>query len=121
MGLTPVPDDQIATIVTSLEMRSKPPLRPAPPSPLRLTHWQSPASEKYKTLFRRVGEPWLAAPETAPRPKRIADVVNYVGPVEGFQVVRLNQRNCGGTEHLTDTLYHSGLTAAEMRVPLVLV
>ena len=29
----------------------------------------------------------------------------------GFNVVRLNQRNCGGTEHLTDTLYHSGLTA----------
>jgi predicted alpha/beta-fold hydrolase len=26
----------------------------------------------------------------------------------GFNVVRLNQRNCGGTEHLTSTLYHSG-------------
>lgn len=29
----------------------------------------------------------------------------------GFNVVRLNQRNCGGTEHLCNTLYHSGLTA----------
>ena len=29
----------------------------------------------------------------------------------GFNVVRLNQRNCGGTEHLSETLYHSGLTA----------
>jgi uncharacterized protein len=28
----------------------------------------------------------------------------------GFNVVRLNQRNCGGTEHLSETLYHSGLT-----------
>jgi predicted alpha/beta-fold hydrolase len=28
----------------------------------------------------------------------------------GFNVVRLNQRNCGGTEHLSATLYHSGLT-----------
>src|SRR5215217_9360039 len=28
----------------------------------------------------------------------------------GFNVVRLNQRNCGGTEHLSNTLYHSGLT-----------
>src|SRR3954468_13034387 len=28
----------------------------------------------------------------------------------GFNVVRLNQRNCGGTEHLSDSLYHSGLT-----------
>lgn len=59
MGLTPVPDDQIATVVTSLEMRAKPPLRPAPPSPLKLAHWPTPASDKYKTLFRRVGEPWL--------------------------------------------------------------
>lgn len=28
----------------------------------------------------------------------------------GMNVVRLNQRNCGGTEHLTPTLYHSGLS-----------
>ena len=28
----------------------------------------------------------------------------------GFNAVRLNQRNCGGTENLTPTLYHSGLS-----------
>lgn len=28
----------------------------------------------------------------------------------GWSVVRLNQRNCGGTEHLSRGLYHSGLT-----------
>lgn len=28
----------------------------------------------------------------------------------GFNVVRLNQRNCGGTDKLTPTLYHSGLS-----------
>ncbi|MBI5281408.1 MAG: alpha/beta fold hydrolase [Candidatus Solibacter usitatus] len=28
----------------------------------------------------------------------------------GFAVHRVNMRSCGGTEHLTDTLYHSGLT-----------
>ena len=28
----------------------------------------------------------------------------------GTNVVRLNQRNCGGTEHLTPTLYHSGMS-----------
>ena len=28
----------------------------------------------------------------------------------GFNVVRVNYRNCGGTEHLTPTLYHGGLT-----------
>ena len=29
----------------------------------------------------------------------------------GFNVVLLNQRNCGGTEALSKGLYHSGLTA----------
>jgi predicted alpha/beta-fold hydrolase len=29
----------------------------------------------------------------------------------GFNVVLLNQRNCGGTENLAEGLYHSGLTA----------
>jgi predicted alpha/beta-fold hydrolase len=29
----------------------------------------------------------------------------------GFNAVRLNQRNCGGTEQLTPTLYHSGLSS----------
>jgi predicted alpha/beta-fold hydrolase len=28
----------------------------------------------------------------------------------GYNVVRMNFRNCGGTEHLTPTLYHAGLT-----------
>lgn len=29
---------------------------------------------------------------------------------EGFNVIRMNQRTCGGTEHLTPTLYNSGLS-----------
>jgi predicted alpha/beta-fold hydrolase len=29
---------------------------------------------------------------------------------DGFNIVRMNFRNCGGTEHLTPTLYHGGLT-----------
>jgi len=28
----------------------------------------------------------------------------------GMNVVRMNMRNCGGTDHLTPTLYHSGLS-----------
>src|SRR5258705_6574017 len=30
---------------------------------------------------------------------------------EGFNVVRVNFRNCGGTEHLTSTLYHGGMSS----------
>jgi predicted alpha/beta-fold hydrolase len=29
----------------------------------------------------------------------------------GFNVIRMNMRNCGGTESLTPTLYHSGLSS----------
>lgn len=29
---------------------------------------------------------------------------------QGFNVIRMNQRTCGGTEHLTPTLYNSGLS-----------
>src|SRR5207248_1838931 len=35
----------------------------------------------------------------------------------GFNVVRVNFRNCGGTEHLSPTLYHGGLTA-DLRVAI---
>jgi predicted alpha/beta-fold hydrolase len=34
----------------------------------------------------------------------------------GFHVVRLNQRNCGGTEALTPTLYNSGMSGDYRRV-----
>lgn len=59
MGLIPVADGQIASVVTSLEMREKPRPRPLPHSPLRLVRWRAPANDKYRTLFRRVGAPWL--------------------------------------------------------------
>ena len=29
---------------------------------------------------------------------------------DGFNIIRVNLRNCGGTEHLTPTLYHGGLS-----------
>jgi predicted alpha/beta-fold hydrolase len=34
----------------------------------------------------------------------------------GFGVHRLNMRSCGGTEHLSDTMYHSGLTSDTLQV-----
>lgn len=36
----------------------------------------------------------------------------------GFNVVGMNMRNCGGTEHLAATLYHSGMTGDIRRVLL---
>jgi uncharacterized protein len=39
----------------------------------------------------------------------------------GFNVVRLNQRNCGATEGLTETLYHSGLSCDIRAVTMELI
>jgi predicted alpha/beta-fold hydrolase len=40
----------------------------------------------------------------------------HKGLRRGWNVVLLNHRNCGGTEHLTPGLYHSGLTTDAMAV-----
>ncbi len=59
MGLTPVPKGELATIVTALEMLQRPRPAPLPASPLRLVRWETQTPEKYRTLFRRIGAPWL--------------------------------------------------------------
>jgi predicted alpha/beta-fold hydrolase len=41
--------------------------------------------------------------------------------VAGFNVVRMNQRNCGGTEEMTSTLYHSGLSGDVLAVVTELI
>jgi GNAT superfamily N-acetyltransferase len=55
----PVAPGQLATIVTHLEMLSPPRARPLKAVPLRLRRWQTPSADKYRLLYRRVGEPWL--------------------------------------------------------------
>ena len=57
--MTQVPSDHLATIVTHLEMRVRPALRPMPESRLRLVRWPAPELAKYRALFTRVGAPWL--------------------------------------------------------------
>lgn len=59
LAYTPIRNGEVAAIVTSLEMTRRPQLRPMPPSDLRLERWEASAPEKYRLLFRRIGEPWL--------------------------------------------------------------
>jgi GNAT superfamily N-acetyltransferase len=59
MGLTLVPDDHVAAIVTSLEMVTRPLPKPVPAAPLKLVRWAKPDAAKYRALFARVGAPWL--------------------------------------------------------------
>ena len=54
----------------------------------------------------------LAASSTAPYVRRSTQLALAAG----FNVVRPNVRNCGGTEHLSPTLYHSGMTIDLRRI-----
>ncbi len=49
----------LGCVVTVLEMRQKPKPQPMPISRLKLVRWKNPTPQAYRTLFRRVGEPWL--------------------------------------------------------------
>ena len=65
-SLAPVTPPDIACIVTFLEMRARPKLRPQPVmAALRLDHWQAPTRDQYRQLFRDVGAPWLWASRLA--------------------------------------------------------
>jgi GNAT superfamily N-acetyltransferase len=54
----PVADTDLAAVVTYLEMRS-PPATEVPASTLDLQRIENPTPERYRTVFRLVGAPWL--------------------------------------------------------------
>jgi len=59
-GYFDIPADMLATIVTCLEMNSRPPPRPDPPADgLTVERWPAPSVDDYRALYRRVGEDWL--------------------------------------------------------------
>jgi uncharacterized protein len=76
-------------------------------------HWQARPSE-HPTLIALHG---LESSSDAHYMRGLADKAFAAG----FNAVRLNQRNCGATEHLSDSLYHSGLTGDPIAVMRELV
>lgn len=71
-------------------------------------HWQ-PRPWEHPTLLALHG---LEGSSNAHYMRGLADKAFAAG----FNAVRLNQRNCGATEHLSDSLYHSGLTGDAIAV-----
>ncbi len=57
--LAPVRTGELAAIVTPLEMRERPRPAPLPATRLRLARWDQPDPDKYRALFRRIGQKWL--------------------------------------------------------------
>src|SRR4029453_14849264 len=58
MSYDPVPDNELAAVVTYLEMRQAP-AADVPPSTLQLRRVARPPPDQYRALFRKVGGPWL--------------------------------------------------------------
>lgn len=59
-GFHIVPPGHLAAVVTALEMRAPPRAAPAPErDDARLRRLRRPSLERYRALFRRVGEPWF--------------------------------------------------------------
>ena len=58
MAYEAVSDNELAAVVTYLEMRERPEIAP-PSSTLDLLRLTNPTAERYRTLFRLVGSPWL--------------------------------------------------------------
>jgi GNAT superfamily N-acetyltransferase len=58
MSYEPVPDGELAAVVTYLEML-EPPAAPVPQSTLRLRRIAEPDPDSYRALFRKVGARWL--------------------------------------------------------------
>jgi GNAT superfamily N-acetyltransferase len=58
-GLHDVPDDRIAAVVTSLEMKSRPQLRPEQAGPWRLQRLPKPDPDAYRSLYGKIGDEWI--------------------------------------------------------------
>ncbi|MBS0524477.1 MAG: GNAT family N-acetyltransferase [Proteobacteria bacterium] len=58
-GLHDVPADRIAAVVTSLEMKSRPALRPEMPGPWHLRRLNRPEPEAYRALYSKIGDEWI--------------------------------------------------------------
>ncbi len=58
-GLHDVPDDRIAAVVTSLEMKSRPAPRPEIAGPWQLRHMTRPKPDAYRALYGKIGDEWI--------------------------------------------------------------
>jgi GNAT superfamily N-acetyltransferase len=77
MGITPVKAGEIGTIVTALEMTTRPSLKPIPPCPLTLTRWKAPTVENYRILFKRVGGPWLWFSRLVMNDEKLRSIIHH--------------------------------------------
>jgi GNAT superfamily N-acetyltransferase len=95
MSYDPVADGELAAVVTYLEM-TEPPAAPVPPSPLSLQRLKEPDPERYRTLFRLVGAPWLWFSRLLMDDAKLTAIIQH--PQIELYVVRRQDRDAGIVE-----------------------
>ena len=95
MSLQDVPKGHVITIITHLEMDQRPAL-PAMDSNLVLENWPSPAVEDYRTLFRKVGEPWMWVSRLLMDQGELEDVLHH--PAVEISIIRDGEESVGFIE-----------------------
>ncbi len=96
MSYETLPDDELAAVVTYLEIR-EPPDEPVPSSPLALKRVDVPQPEHYRELFRAVGAPWLWFSRLIIDDAHLAAIIQHP-KVELYSVVDEDRREVGMVE-----------------------
>jgi GNAT superfamily N-acetyltransferase len=96
MSYDPLPNSELAAVVTSLEMRDRPAIEP-PRSTLDLKRLTNPSTERYRELFRLVGAPWLWFSRLVMEDAKLAEIIQNPN-VELFAVQDGNGRDVGMLE-----------------------
>jgi len=96
MSYESLPDGDLAAVVTFLEMRERPDVV-VPPSPLLLQRIDDPELDRYRALFRLVGEPWLWFSRLTLDDRALAAIIHDPG-VELFAALDGNGRDVGMLE-----------------------
>jgi GNAT superfamily N-acetyltransferase len=92
----PLPDSELAAVVTYLEMRERPQID-VPPSTLDLRAIPEPTPERYRGLFRLVGAPWLWFSRLMLDDEKLGEIIADTR-VELFTVLDGNGRDVGMLE-----------------------
>ena len=96
MSYDPLADNELATVVTYLEMRS-PPDQTVPGSALSLQRVEVPQPEHYRELFRLIGAPWLWFSRLILDGAHLASIIQHP-KVELYSVVDQTSREVGMVE-----------------------
>jgi GNAT superfamily N-acetyltransferase len=96
MSYESVPANELAAVVTYLEMRV-PPNHDVPASPFSLQHVEVPQPEHYRELFRRIGGPWLWFSRLVLDDAHLAEIIQHP-KVELYSVLDESGREAGMLE-----------------------